>query len=206
MDANSQKWWSFGKLCLIILMVSIAGGFLFYYWFGKEIHLLGKNLEIDFFNTVCGLFTIIGLGIAIFQIAEIRSEQQIIEETEFKVKTDFFRKENISRVDEVGHLVTELRDLINDSDYNEKSLNGFIAKIDRILDIFQKIDTQQVMLGCGTLVDCGKCVTLLEGIKEEFRGIVDKGDYRKARAIYFAALANKIRQEAAKCEIAIKKG
>jgi hypothetical protein len=38
-------------------------------------------LEIDFFNTVCGIFSIIGLGIAIYQLADLRSAQEIREET-----------------------------------------------------------------------------------------------------------------------------
>ena len=62
MKPSRRKWVVFGWLFGINTVVSIALAFFFYWLFGKEIRLHGGPLEIDFFNTVCGIFTIIGLA------------------------------------------------------------------------------------------------------------------------------------------------
>jgi len=162
---------------------------------------VGKYLEIDFFNTVCGLFTVIGLGIAILQIAELRNEKEIV----LAVKADYFKKENIGRIEDAVKLTIELREHIAGTEYNQASLVAIIAKIDRIFDLLQKIENHQIIIGCETIVDCGKCLTLLEGMKVELRRIIDAQEYGQFRQNHYSGIVDQIKREVEKCEIEIKK-
>lgn len=162
---------------------------------------MGKYLEIDFFDTVCGLFTVIGLGIAIFQIAKLRSEKEIV----LAVRGDYFKKENIGRIEEAVKLTIELRDQVAGAEYSRASLVAIIAKIDRIFDLLQKIENHQIMIGCEVIVDCGNCLTLLVGVKEELRRIIDAKEYRQFRQNHYSGMVDQIKREVEKCEIELKK-
>src|SRR5580704_14457346 len=113
MKPARRKWITFGWLFLANTFVSIGTAFFFYYLFGKEIRLHGGPLEIDFFNTVCGIFSIIGLGIAIFQLTDLRSEKQIMEETRKQIHTATFKRDYTGVLQEAVGLIRELDTLIN---------------------------------------------------------------------------------------------
>ena len=75
MKPSKRKRVIFGWFFLIKQVISFGLTSIFYWLFGKEIRLHGDPLEIDFFNTVFGILTIIGLAVAIFQLTDIKTEK-----------------------------------------------------------------------------------------------------------------------------------
>jgi hypothetical protein len=112
MKPSKKKWVIFGWLFLINTVLSIGLAFVFYWLFGKEIRLYGGPLEIDFFNTVCGIFTIIGLAVAIFQLTDIKTEKQIAEETRKQIHTASFKREFTGVIRGAVQSIHELEELI----------------------------------------------------------------------------------------------
>jgi hypothetical protein len=200
MKPKRKKWISFGWLFLANTVVSIGGGFFFYYLFGKDIRLHGGPLEVDFFNTVCGIFSIIGLGIAIFQLTDLRSEKQIVEEARKKIHTANFKRDYTSVLQEAIQSIKDLDALMNKTDFNETTFKGFLAKIDQILERFHKIEIQQVTIQCGTIVNCQKCLTLLDQLSTEFREIMDENTYQGFRKNYYIGIIKALKIEGERCE------
>lgn len=196
MKPRQNKWYSFVKLSLITIVVSIGASFLCYHWFGKE---------IDFFNIICGLFTIVGLGIAIFQIVALRSEQEIRDETRLQVNTANFKREYRNVLVEAIEIIKELEALVSNTDFNETTFQGFLAKIDQILEKFHNIANQQVVLQGGTIVDCQKCLTLLNELSKDFREIMDTNTYQTFRKNYYIGKVKDLVIEGRKCVAEISK-
>lgn len=67
----------FGKLLLLTVGMSGLISCLVWGTLGKGFHKQLDYINLDFFNIIGVAFTIVGFAIAIFQIAELRNEQQI---------------------------------------------------------------------------------------------------------------------------------
>lgn len=107
-NKSSKTWKKFLVLFIIILISSLLLSGLFWLWFGKEIHF-SKVLELDFFNTVCGWFSIIGIGIALYQIAELKDRKEIQDEAKKDVKTKKFNEESLVKCETVKTGLQELQ-------------------------------------------------------------------------------------------------
>jgi hypothetical protein len=200
MKPSRKKWMTFGWLFIANIVVSIGAAFFFYYLFGKDIRLRGGPLEIDFFNTVCGIFSIIGLGIAIFQLTDLRTEKQIMEETRKQIHTANFKRDYTSVLQEAIQSIKELDALMNNTDFNKTTFESFLAKIDQIFERFHKVEIQQVAMQCGTIVDCQKCLTLLEQLSCDFREIMDTNTYQNFKKNYYIGIVKALKVEGDRCE------
>lgn len=200
MKPSRKKWVTFGWLFLINTVASIGLSFVFYWLFGKEIRLHGGPLEIDFFNTVCGIFTIIGLAVAIFQLTDIKTEKQIAEETRIRIHTASFKRDFTGIMQGAVGSILELEELIEFGDVNEVALRTFLAKIDVILDEFHKMEVQQIVIQCGAIVDCKKCLSLLSQLSVDFREIIDNNAYQSFPKNHYIGVVKDLRKEGDKCE------
>lgn len=200
MKPSVKKWVAFGWLFLANTVISIGFAFLFYRLFGKEIRLSGGPLEIDFFNTVCGIFSIIGLLIAIYQLTDLRSEREIREEARKERDISNFRAQFTGVLQEAVRLIKELDDLMNNADFNRTSFEGFLAKIDQILERFHKVEIQQVAIKCGIVVDCGNCLTLLKTLSADFREIMDANAYQSFKKNRYIGIVKELKVEGDRCE------
>jgi len=199
MKPSRKKWVTFGWLFLINTIVSIALAFFFYWLFGKEIRLYGGPLEIDFFNTVCGIFTIIGLAVAIFQLTDIRAEKQIQEDTRKQIYTANFKRDYLSTFQDTVKEIEELESLMNNADFNKTTFEAFLAKIDFITDCLHKIEIQQVAIQCGVILDCKNCLTLLERLSVDFREIIDTNAYQNFKKFRYIGMVGSLRREGNRC-------
>jgi hypothetical protein len=203
--ADKLLWEKFLILFGANTIISVLLAFLFYYFFGKEIRLTGQHLEIDFFNTVCGVFTIIGLGIAIYQIAALRKEEEIIAQTSKAFAIKHFKQMSIAPVKEVLEYLSELQGLVNDGEYSELTLVDFIDKINHCVNIISNIDNQQISLNYGNIIDCEKCLTLLKELEEEFSRILDGNLYGDFRRRLSNEKVSDIIASVQKCDAELKK-
>lgn len=70
---KSTVWWSSGVLAVSILLSAVC-----WKWFGNDYHLFESLLlDINFFATICNFFSVIGLGLAVFQVSTLRREEQV---------------------------------------------------------------------------------------------------------------------------------
>lgn len=153
---KSRTWpklrWLIGFNALFSLLVTcLIWKFLFQRYF--DIHW-GQPLEIDFFNTLGVTFTIIGLGIALFQIAELRSENEIKEEaTKLANKSHFL---NDARR-EIPLILTQVKDLqirINNDVYSPEVIFGYINQTNDFENRLLSIRDRQLQLGVDPIIDC----------------------------------------------------
>lgn len=157
-------------------------------------------MEIDFFNTVCGIFTIIGLAVAIFQLTDIKTEKQIAEETRMQIHTATFKRDFTSVMQGAVRSILELEELIEFGDVNEVTLRTFLSKIDVVLDEFHKIEMQQIVIQCGVIVDCEKCLSLLGRLSADFRDVIDDNAYQSFPKNRCIGLVKDLKKEGDKCE------
>ena len=171
----SRTWpklrWLIGFNALFSLLVTcLIWKFLFQRYF--DIHW-GQPLETDFFNTLGVTFTIIGLGIALFQIAELRSENEIKEEaTKLANKSHFL---NDARR-EIPLILTQVKDLqirINNDVYSPEVIYGYINQTNDFENRLLSIRDRQLQLGVDPIIDCEICVTLIGDFRTDLYNLVE---------------------------------
>lgn len=165
-------WYLFGNTILSLLF-----GLLFFWWFGHEIHFRGRNLEKEYFDAVCGVFAIIGLAIAIFQLAALRREEEVVVDTTRRIHLLRFTSESSDPVGRAIVLITDLKNLIMNEDLGPVSVKSFQVKVTESLSILQRIDSQQDAIGCDPIIASKNCVTLLQELQEMFLTVMAKKDY-----------------------------
>lgn len=144
-----------------ILLLLFAGSFLFsmivWKWFGRNYNVSFGLLEVDFFNTLFATFGMAGLVIAIYQIAELRNENEIIIETIEQVEAKYFKNEAIYNF---GFLKPKLQALqvsiITQTIVSEPLIDLYISTIVEVGNTFNIIGFHQNNLTCNALIDCEK--------------------------------------------------
>jgi hypothetical protein len=170
-------WGKFLWYFLANTALSLVFGLLLFWSFGNEIHFTGNALEKEYFDAVCGVFAIIGLGIAIFQLAALKREEDVIAETTRNIHIRRFIFESREPINQAIALITELKSLIINDDLNPVTVKGFQNKVSASLSLLHRIDSEQDSMECDTIINCKNGVTLLEELQILFLQVVTENDY-----------------------------
>ena len=148
------------------------------YALGRELNLKGENLDLDFFNVLGVVFTIIGLGIAIYQIAELRSRQHVIEETTKDVKKQGFKLNALERYLGIRSQLESLQRRINSEvSFEEKVISKYADLVTSCVNSLNTIIEYQKALTTGPIIDCEKCVTLLSDMRGALYKVIEERSY-----------------------------
>jgi hypothetical protein len=146
--------------------------------FGKDFNIHRGYLEIDFFNTVGVVFTIIGLGIALYQIAELRTQQEIIRSTTETVNLQNFKITAYERCLFIKQQIEILQQrVIKEVSFSESILNEYIEILNSCINSLTTIEVYQNSLNAGSLMDCKKCLTLLAEIRSDTFKVIEEKSY-----------------------------
>jgi hypothetical protein len=174
----------FGNLLASILLSCLV----WRYVLGRKHTLQGKYLDIDFFNTLGVAFTIIGLGIAIYQIAELRGRQTIIEQTTDEVKIQGFKFAALERYLAIRNQLEALQRRINsEGTFAEKALSKYADVLTYCINSLNTILESQRTLTGNPIIDCEKCVTLLSAIREDLYKTIEERAYASFKKRTFIA-------------------
>lgn len=148
------------------------------YALGRPLNLKGKDLDLDFFNVLGVVFTIIGLGIAIYQIAELRSRQQVIEETTKDVKLQGFKLNALERYLGIRSQLESLQRRINsEASFEEKVISRYVEVATSCVNSLNTIIEYQKALTTDPIIDCEKCVTLLSDMRVALYKVIEERSY-----------------------------
>lgn len=171
---------------------------------GRPLVLNGKFIDIDFYNTLCGTFGIVGLGIAIYQIAQLRTEQEIRQLANDQAKIDFFIKESIPKINNLSTDMRELQKSFNNGIYSSETLNIYIARIYDFVNTLNNLEANQSSLNCDPIINCNNCVSLMSKLQNDFYNIVTKNAYHKLKKQSINAQFTTIIKSLSECETNLK--
>jgi hypothetical protein len=153
---------------LLNLMVSLVVTCLI--WkvvFLKEFHLFQGSLSVDFFNTLGVVFTIIGLIIAIYQIAVLRTENEIRIEAEKAVHRANFINEARRKIVLIHQRMMELQELFNGNSYSQETVVEFIKETNHIEHVLTELHFHQERITTIPIIDCENCVNLIKDLRDD---------------------------------------
>lgn len=203
---KSRTWPRFRNLLLINLGVSlIIASLIWKLAFGKEFNLAAHQLDIDFFNTLGVVFTIIGLGIALYQIAELRTEGQIKTDTTDEVNKDHFVKTARNKITLLIEGIRAFQVKMNGDSYDEKALLGYVNQFNDFLFTVVGLRDHQAQLKHVTILNCENCLTLIEAIQNELNKDVDTKSFINFRRSHYHARINDILKTLSQFESALNR-
>jgi hypothetical protein len=163
-----QKW----KWILFIIIICYGSSLFFWWWFGKSFKY-GTHLQVDFFNTVCGIATVIALLIGLYQIAELKAEQQIREDAIKKFKIEYFKNDATFELGLLRADIINLQISINrETNITQLVIITYIDILNRTTNTFRKLESQQSNLTKSPIISCGDCITLLDEITDNLHSAV----------------------------------
>jgi hypothetical protein len=176
MGKTGKRFWKFFWLNLVISL--LLSGLIWKFVLGKTFNLHRSYIEIDFFNTVGVVFTIIGLMIALYQIAELRTRQEIIAEANRVEKERTFRLNALERYSGIKEKAEGLQKRITkERSFTAKGLNEYIELLSDCINSLNTILEYQNSLKSDPVIDCDKCVTLLSEIRVDACKVVEESSY-----------------------------
>lgn len=124
----------------------ISGGISWLVWItlGKGFHKTADYLNIDFFNVIGIALTIVGFAIAIYQIAELRDEQQIRNDTIDEFKIRYFKNDALYNLGSVKPIMQALqRDINFQFNFSETIVAVHIGTLNSVNHVLGGIQSQQ---------------------------------------------------------------
>lgn len=146
-----------------IILASFGLSIFFWWWFGREI-FFGTTLEFDFFATLCGCLSIIGIGIALYQIAELKARKLIEDETTATVKTTNFNRESLIKCEKVKTGLQGLKKRILNDTYDATIISSYIEDLTNFRDIWENIAAESRNLTSVPFEECDNCLTSLSAL------------------------------------------
>jgi hypothetical protein len=183
-----KKWWNIFKgffksktwpklrwlIGLNALFSSVVTCLIWKFVFQRDFNIdLGRPLEIDFFNTLGVAFTIIGLAIALFQIAELQSEKEIREEATKQANKSHFLNDARREIPLILAQVKDLQVRINNDVYSVEVIHGYINQTNDFENRLLSIKDRQLQLGGDPIIDCENCVTLIGDFRTDLYNAVE---------------------------------
>lgn len=199
-------WKRFWKLFLSNLGISLILSCGIWKWvLGKDFNIGFYYINIDFFNTLGVVFTIIGLIIAIFQIAELRTQQEIRQQTIEQFKIHYFKTDAIYNLGFVKPKVQLLQQEINgEFQFSEAIIYSYIESLNSVNHILGNINSQQQNIGCDVIIECGKLITLLEEIDGDLHNVATQKSFTSFPKQHFNSKIGELITSISDCEAKLK--
>lgn len=193
--------WNIGLILVIAAIVSV----LFWKWFGKELIIRFGYLEVDFFNTVCGILTIIGIIIALYQISELKTEEDIINSTIENTYQEIFKKDSISKFGSLKNDLIKFQERVSTAcSYNINEINYYLTTLNRFIIEINEANNRQNSLKSLPIIDCEKSITLLSELMNECDKVNSKNLYGNFKKVYFMTKVTEIISLISDCEQKLK--
>ncbi len=161
-------------LLFLYIIISLLLSIIVWLCSGNRLIFSGY-FDINFYNTLCGAFTITGLSIAIYQIAQVRNEQEIKHLAGNEVRKDNFIRDASVKMNMLSLEMQDLQKCINNEAlYSYTSINNYIERLNSSVNVFNNIETNQLILDGAPIINCNKCVTLMTALTKDFYNIIEK--------------------------------
>lgn len=148
-------WIRYFKLAVAILVISVILSWLFAYeW----------DLSEGYFSTFGTWVTILGLGVAIYQIAELESRQEVARNAETRQKMNRFMSDSAAQCVMMANDLDKIREGLTVNDISERTIHGYINILDIFLDRWERIKSQYQTLTSQDFVQCDNCVNLANAL------------------------------------------
>lgn len=145
---------------VLFFLIGFILSVLLWIWFGNNLNY-SHHLDINFFATLCGVYTILALIIAIYQIVDLKDRQALTETSKAEVRAEMFRYDVIY---ELGTFDNELKDLIdnvkNATAVSERVINNYLDIIYGIEERVKYLNSKQQKIKCDVMKNCGLLLTL----------------------------------------------
>lgn len=158
-----------------ILIISILLAALCWRWFGYDYHVgSGFILDINFFATVCNWFTVIGLGLTVFQVSKLENDHLIRAQAIREIRQQDFKARSLEKCGYIKRVLESLHDRIEtDITISRATVNDYGTEIHLARSYLQAILQAQESVTGNPLVDGRKALTLLYSIEEELTMMSD---------------------------------
>ena len=158
--------WSFGVLLVSVFLSTIS-----WKWFGNEYHL-GESflIDINFFATICNFFTVIGLGLTVFQVSKLRSEEQLKLAIQQEIQRSEIKNSSLIKCGSIRALLELLSNRIQDQvNFSRQTIWDYAYMTNECIHIMKFITRIQANLTGTGLMDGSEALSLLEQLFLEFR-------------------------------------
>ncbi|MCP9753408.1 hypothetical protein [Ferruginibacter sp. HRS2-29] len=196
-----RTWVKFSIQLLVIAVTSIVLSLLLWKWFDEDIYVHFGTLEINFFNTVCGLFTIIALLLTIYQLAALKSRKDFQKETIAQTETNTFKKMTLSTLAGIKADLMTIRDkILRHPLIDDQLLSDCISTFYKTETTISSIKIQQDNLTGNNLIDCTNSLTLHQAILQRLQKIDTEKSYKKFQRQSISSDINQLITELSNCE------
>jgi hypothetical protein len=190
---------------LLILVITAPASIIFWVWFGKDLLIRFGYLEIDFFNTVCGMFTIIGLIIALYQIAGLKSENEIREDAIADTLESQYKTNAIISLDNLRKQLIDFQEKVAFDTYTKDAISRYLNQISKIINEINSLHNAQKGLRSFPIIDCESCLPLLGELINECDRVSFKGIFGEFRKPFFITKKGEAISRISECEEKLKK-
>lgn len=157
-EYDYSRWNRFSRITIPVVFWSIIGSCFVWKICGFPFFIdYDKNLNINFYSTICNTISVFGLGVAIWQIAELESRQKQIQKA---TKEEHDKVKNVNDIDRIiktkgtiGHVKTLIiNNNLEDADVLVQALKDELNRCNKICvdtsdeDILGKVQTCAVEL------------------------------------------------------------
>lgn len=189
---TEKNWEKFYKTLVSLLLGSLIVSAIIWKACGRGFnYCLDRAINLDFFTTFCGTLGISGLGVAIWQIAELKTRQEEIATETAKELSKMKNIEDVSRISKFKETISDIKTLFiekkyADADPKMAELKDELHKCKRICpdyepkisSILQQLNPIQsginnVRLIAENTVDTELILNTLDEIKELFGLIIE---------------------------------
>ncbi|MDB5209321.1 MAG: hypothetical protein JWQ30_148, partial [Sediminibacterium sp.] len=156
---KSALKWSVGVFLVSLLLSTIS-----WKWFGNDYNFGESSLlDINFFATICNFFTVIGLGLTVFQVSKLKNEEQLTLAIQQEMLRSEIKNSSLIKCGSIRALLELLSIRIQDEVvFSRQTLLDYAYMANECAHIMKFIvRTQADLTGTG-LMDGSEALSLLE--------------------------------------------
>ncbi len=192
--------WSLG-----ILTISIVLSAIFWKWFGNDYHLGETGLiDINFFATICNFFTVIGLGLTVFQVSKLRREEQVKIALQKDMQRSDVKNSSLIKCGSIRALLELLSNRIQDEiNFSGKTILDYTYMTNECIHIMKFIIRIQADLTGARIMDGSEALSLLEELYLEF-GQMDEATIKQFPKQKYLLRIRQVLLQMETCEATLK--
>jgi hypothetical protein len=194
-----------GKIVMRLSLIAFITSILFWVWFDKKFNI-GDSfyLEIDYFNTVCGILGIVGLYFAIYQIAELKTQEELIEETVNKTHIKIFKSNSLTTLTILRNELESFQMEVVTDVYSKEIIVSYTQKLSKFVNKINETNARQQNLPGFNQIDCKKCIPLFQEMISDCNQVLSDELYGKLQRSLFSTNIIQSLEILATCENSLK--